>query len=548
MAFQDGAYASETNNIDLTRGHKEYDSKVKNLEGIFEKVSIVLDISEYRQELKSIQKGIDNDSSLRNKMTIPSMQMDYEGFIYDPYIKKVEVLTAKVEEQLLPFYELYLLSTKIDMQIKEISSENIHDILNNTRLLIDRLNNLNTHNIKERNDLINKAYKTIYAVIMYEEIFDRSDILSYINYLNAPANKETLGRMLTDDLRKLDKSELIDEDLRTIKEHGLGYDYLDATFIRKISRKTVGKQNSEYQMKKRKAIEQLSEKVTNLVDEKNSLSKELKENKQVIHNLRINKALLHAKVVSFVLVPIITFSAGRMIGKSISDNITEYKTITRTINIETGEIVDEPKTIYDDKGTTYVATVTSYEPWKKNSNGYGYIRKATAYEYETPENTDENYHIEVEDLEGNLKEKYTFMEAKDTLDEHDSTEEYTILVTETYQDKSDARKSTKYTLPFAIGGAFLGIAINVVLVLLHVYDVETIREMLDSLNEEIKNGKLSEQEIKNKLKEMYDKAILVKQEYNDAIKKYGELGDQFIFEDIDTLIITNNIRKKTRNF
>ena len=36
-------------NIEITRGYKEYDSKIKNLEGIFAKTEKILDISKYKE-------------------------------------------------------------------------------------------------------------------------------------------------------------------------------------------------------------------------------------------------------------------------------------------------------------------------------------------------------------------------------------------------------------------------------------------------------------------------------------------------------------------
>ena len=239
-------------NIEITRGYKEYDSKIKNLEGIFAKTEKILDISKYKEEFQQIQDEVNKDSRLSNKMMFSDMQLDYEGYIFSPYIKRLDDLTNKIEEELLPFYELYLLTTKIDIEISKITAENIGEIIQSTISLINALNALNTHNKKEKNNLIEKAYQTIYSVIMYEEIFDRSDILSYINHLNIPTNKENIGRLLTNDLKKMNETDLIEEDLRTIKTEGLGYDYLNSDFIRKVSRKTVGENNSEYQERKRK--------------------------------------------------------------------------------------------------------------------------------------------------------------------------------------------------------------------------------------------------------------------------------------------------------
>ena len=42
------------NDIDLTRGYQKYDAMVKNIEGIFNKINQLFDISEYKKELDKI--------------------------------------------------------------------------------------------------------------------------------------------------------------------------------------------------------------------------------------------------------------------------------------------------------------------------------------------------------------------------------------------------------------------------------------------------------------------------------------------------------------
>lgn len=75
--------------------------------------------------------------------------------------------------------------------------------------------------------------------------------------------------------------------------------------------------------------------------------------------------MLISKACSIVLVPIITISAGGLIGKAKSDKITEYKTITRTVDLNTGNVIGDISYEYDDKVTTYAATVLVCDPWRK---------------------------------------------------------------------------------------------------------------------------------------------------------------------------------------
>ena len=539
---------SQLNNIDLTRGHKEYDSKVKNLEGMLTKLKGILDITKYQTELNQIINDVKNDPSLSKKMLYNNIQMDYEGFIYDNYSKRIDELTKKVETEAMPFYELYLLCTKINSQLSSVSAENINDIIINTSELIDTLNLINTHNKNEKNRIIDLAYKTIYSVIMYEEIFDKSDILFYIKELGVPVNLENIGRLLEKDLNKLEKEDLIDEDLRTIKSEGLGYDYIDSNIIKKVSSKTVGEKNSEYEERKRQISEDLNKKTVSTKYQMDNCKALLEENKIKKKKILGQKYLLVTKMISFLLVPVITFSAGHAIGKSSSNKINEYKTITRTINTNTGEIVGTQEEIFDENETTYVATILEQKPWRQNPTGVGYIRNVTAYEYITPDNVDENYHVSADDIKDNIVEKYKYIEQKDTLDENDSMTEITILITETYQDKNVSRKSTKYILPFSITGAILGIALDVALSLFNIFNYETAKRILEDLNEEINDKKLSEEQIKERLLKLKDEALILQKEYNDAVKKYGKLGNEFIFDDIDTTEITKFSKQLKRHF
>ncbi|MBQ1813130.1 MAG: hypothetical protein II119_04215 [Bacilli bacterium] len=521
--------------IELTSGNKEFDAKVKNLIGIFNKLRPLFNITEYENKLESIQHDLKDNPSFKNKMTTENIQLTYEAFIYGPYIKRVEELTEKVERDLLPFYEIHMLTSKINMQLSNIDVDSVGEILNNAKLLVDDINAINTHADSNKEMIIQNAYKTIYAVIMYEEIFERSDILSYINYLNIEANKENIGRLLAEDIRHLDKQFLIDEDLRTLRTDGLGYDYLNQDFIRTISRKTVGENNSEYQRKKQESIDSLYYKISSLKDERLKLLDALNKNKKNKQRIYGKGAILATKAISIFLIPFVTISVGSLIGKSTSSKITEYKTITRTVDFESGKVISEPKIVYDEKETTYVATIMEYSQWKKNPTGIGYIRNVTAFEF-TPDTQTEKYNITSDDLNNNLTEKYTFVESKDSLNNDDSTTNTIILITETYQDKNDTQKSTKYIIPFTITGVILGLIIDIILICTHIYDKYEIQEKFNDLGKIIKRNNLSISEIQDRLLQMKEEVLELEKEYKETVKKYGDIGKTFEFPEMKVKI------------
>lgn len=518
------------NDIDLTRGYQKYDAMVKNLEGIFNKINKIFDISEYKKELDKIIEDASNDSSFSNKMLYEGMQLDYESLIYDSYIKRLYELQEKIENNLMPLYEIYLLTSKISIQIRNINSDNINEVIEQTLKLVTAINNLRNNLNDQEKELVNNAYQAIYNVILYEEIFERNDVFNYIIKLNNSSIKENIARLLAKDLNKLSQEDIIDEELKGINTEGLGYDYLTLDVIKKVALKTVGETNSEYQERKRDAILEVNKKNNRLITKRNALEEELKNNKGLIKNLKINKALLISKACSIVLVPVITISAGGLIGKAKSDKITEYKTITRTVDLNTGNVIGDISYEYDDKVTTYAATVLVCDPWRKNPVGEGYVRNVKAYDYVSSSDTpftattgdsQEGIHDTNRKVDSNIKFKYQYTEATDTLKIGENTTDKSTLVIETYQDKSDSRISTKYIIPFAIGGAVLGALLDVLAILLRVYDLNDIKRIMNRLNNQIESKNMNNECILEELNKLKDEALLIEDEYSSTARKYG---------------------------
>lgn len=518
------------NDIDLTRGYQKYDAMVKNLEGIFNKINKIFDISEYKKELDKIIDDASNDSSFSNKMLYEGMQLDYESLIYDSYIKRLYELQEKIENNLMPVYEIYLLTSKINIEVKNISSDNIGDVIDQTLRLVSTINNLRNNLNDQEKELVNNAYQAIYNVILYEEIFERNGVFNYIIKLNNSSIKENIARLLAKDLNKLSQEDIIDEELKGINTEGLGYDYLTLDVIKKVALKTVGETNSEYQERKRDAILEINKKNNRLISKRNALEEELKKNKGLIKNLRVNKALLISKACSIVLVPVITISAGGLIGKAKSDKITEYKTITRTVDLNTGNVIGDISYEYDDKVTTYAATVLVCDPWRKNPVGEGYVRNVKAYDYVSSSDTpfiattgdsQEGIHDTNRKVDSNIKFKYQYTEATDTLKIGENTTDKSTLVIETYQDKSDSRISTKYIIPFIIGGAVLGALLDVLAILLRVYDLNDIKRIMNRLNNQIESKNMNNECILEELNKLKDEALLIEDEYSSTARKYG---------------------------
>ena len=143
---------------DLTRGYKKYDTAIKNLEGILDKIKVIFDVTSYQKELDDIKSQVESDNSLAEKMPFAGMQDDLEAFVFDDYVKKIQEITEKLENEYQPFYETYLLYTKVNLNISKISDENIPDIIETTKRLIDTLNLLTNNLTDEQKVIVDEAY------------------------------------------------------------------------------------------------------------------------------------------------------------------------------------------------------------------------------------------------------------------------------------------------------------------------------------------------------------------------------------------------------
>lgn len=522
----------EQSNVELSKGYREYDSKIKNIEGIFLKIQNLFDITIYKEELNKIKSDVSKDKSLDIRMgEYATMQTSYEMLSLSPYIKRLDKLTHYIEKKYMPFYEMHLLNSRINSKLDSINEENISDVINDAKKLLNLINSLNTHNDSELVRIVEKAYDSIYSVILHEATFDKDSLLAYVNYLSNQSNRENIGRLIERDLNNLSRNEIIDEELKNIKINGLGYDFLDSTFIRKIAVKVLENKALDYQNQKENTINELNDRVNKLIIEKNTLLKKYKSNNSEISNLRLRKIGIFGKKATLVLVPVVCFLAGNRIGNALSNRVDEYKTTTRVVDPYNGEVVGDVEEVYEEKETTYTATIKEYSPWMSNPSG-GYIRNVVAYEYITPSNFSDGYKEVLNTFHDNSKEKYRYVESKDELLDDDSTTSYTLLITETYQNKEDSRKSKKFIIPLTIAGLILGAGIDFILIYFEYIDVERYNRILNELDRQIKAHQIDNIEIISRLNELKEDIMKEKVNYEEIVKRYGRVEETLKLDDV----------------
>ena len=498
-----------TQEYDELLGYKAIDTQRKNLEGAIDQIHAMkyykIDITHIENKLNELDSQFNkiNKHLENNKMPFPEMQKDSEGFVLGNLVNAYKDLNLEYQRDIEPLYKIYTLFTEVDNIIYLM--DDVSRLSKLTIMLIDHINSIDTHNNTDTISLINKAYETIFYAMQYEAIYDKDDIINYINAKNLDSNRESLGAIIRENIDKVNKDVLTDVKIKHIDE-GARYDYVSKDIIKELSKDNLSNIYKRIEVAKQRNVDEINDKysrvntdIGKLQNRKEYYSERLKD---------INTRLLAARaiVAAYVAVPTIMISSGYAIGNGLSNKIDEYATVTREINLETKEVLNEEK-VYTDVKTSYVASITVYEPWKENPYGSGYIRDAIVYEYN---NDDSNHNITREDVELNSKEKFRYSEAKEVLDENDSLTNATIIVTETYQNKQDSIKSKKYLVPSILIAGFLTLLAESVLVMASLeYVMDSLREIVDQ-----KESKDTIADLNKKLIELTTQKAMLEDELN----------------------------------
>ncbi len=523
---------------DLSQGYEKFFALVNNLEGIFDKVNKMkkykLDISYYEEKLVELKKefNIKDEMLKSSNITFENMRKDYEIFALSECNKKLEDLTNKFESDVTPIYNVYLLSSSIDKKYN--NDTEVDEIIKDCITLLKNVNDIPSHNNIDIIGLYVKAHETVLNGLLYESVYNKHEILDYVKQSNNSNTRETLGKLMRSNINSLVKKKVIneedvDKDILNNLDEGLGYDFLSTEFIEFLSKRLLGEQYVKKNEEKEYIINSLNSKIHNNALSQERYEAKLKEGRVSLTGKMLELALVRGAFCTLALSPAIIIGVSGHIGKTQSEKITEYATVTREVNLNTNSVIGEEKKEYDDKTTNYVATIIVYEPWKKNPTGVGYIRNATAFEYVTPENVSDDYHISALDINENVREKYKYNEVKDQLSETDSITDSEIHVIETYQNKADSRKSTRYVIPGYVIGSILGIIDEVVLILSGLYmslkdkcsdlfsDKRDEKDRLDSIKDSLdriykENEKLIQEaiEVNNTYNANLDTKVLVR--------------------------------------
>ena len=500
---------------------KELQEKMNNLENILDKLSSAMDVGSYLKEFNKIRNEISNGASF----SIDTIEDSFPSI--ESCIKRIDELQEKIEKELMPFYHMHLLQKSISSKLKD-KEKGIDEVISKSLELIEIINNyphqflisksnidIHVHtNREDLQEIYDRSIETLYQVIVYEQIYDRDLLIKEI--LSNPRNgviKEKIVKYLMDDLRKVKKNNIINEELQNINK-GLSYDLLSTSIIDEIIEANYSSKREEYLKNKEEARANLKKRIFEYQEDKKELEDNGKNLKSTIRNIRLHRGFDRARLLSYVLVPVIAIGGGLGIGRLLSNNIDEYRTITRTVNPVTQEVVETISDVYDEHENTYTATVKVYGPWEKS--GSVYTRSVYAYNYDS--------NIDYSNIDNN-QTKYHYTEAKESLSSSDSTTESTVLITETIQDKNDTRKSSKFVIPLAITAGVLSIIAEIIRgVKVGTYDIE---EELRKLKKQLKEKKLVRKNLDDEKIELENTGSIIRKdcETSSAIYQFSE--DEF---------------------
>ncbi len=508
-----------------------FNGKIKDIEGVLNKLSEMIDVKQYKEELEEIISESDRDPEVKalSRYDRNDIRRDrfFQDGIYGKYARRLDRLN-EILSAYNPFYDLYSLYNTINRDInhdlENTNSDNVDNVIKNTKTLFDILIEIGDSQDKEKKEIIKKGYETLYRAILYERVFAIDTIYKYVmNKIAKGFVRENLGRLLFNDIKTyLKEDELHRLNVNTLNED-LNYDYLNDEIITLISSKKMGMQNPQY-------IEKRNDEINQYVAQRDIINSKVQIQNKRIKNSMISSfvafsllASIGISSLSFILFPVAGFKLGKKRGYEKSQKITEYGIITRTINPNTSKVIDGPSIIYEEQTTSYTATIYVYSPWKKSPSNTGYISTVTAYEYVATDNSNEGFEGALNSLEsGTFKTKYSFLKSKDKLDADDSTTEATIQITETFWSPELKRPSNKYTTSFAIGGAFIGVFIDAIILWFCNRKKKNIRQFIESLKQKIKDNNMTVLEANQLLDNLSNDELKLKSNKKGLYSKYGK--------------------------
>lgn len=497
----------------------------ENIKGILGRLAVIMDKKGY-QELYN--KYLEIAKEMPKDELLTEFEKTYEAFGTDLRYGFLDEKLRNFEKE-LDIYNEYKefsdLLNKIKSDTKEAFSKEflVDEFVAKNKEFIDMLITVkNNKTIHQFTRLLDEAINTLFSSLKTLTLIGNDELIKSIDETNSDYLKEHLAAMIR---------ETIDT---TSYEGTLDEDYFDFETLREcaerdsliISYREEARNYEERQL----ALE--NERLNRIEFLKNKLKvceEGIKKYQAELKKLKLSKTGLKARkvIMKFAVVPAVAFPLacpfiGRHIGLKESANVILTKTITNTVDTDSGEIVESSEK-FNELKTDYVASVTICEPWKKNVSGTSYTRNCVVYDYDFSDlgDVDDDFHLTIDNIKPeNLVKKYSYEEPTGKVENKKYLNEEQVYITETYQDNSETKISTKYNVPYTVAGTGVGVILGTAEMIAYLYAGKKFMEKVNSnIDRRLSNNTEEVYETNKLLKNMIAGEKAAKEEYEVLTKK-----------------------------
>lgn len=496
----------------------------QNILGMLNILSVIMDSNSYKEfydRYLEIEKEIPKDEVLTE------LEKKYNSFgtelRFTPLEKKLRDFESELEE-----YNDYKDLNDLLNEVKK-DTENIFNgdivveeyVTKNKKfieLIIDIKNNKTVHQFTK---LLNVSIETVFNSLKTLSVIENSELLDFINQTNSDYLREHIASKIR-------------QSVDTVQYKGkLDDDYLDTSTLYKCAKSdenivSLMKKAQEYEEGQIALARKKEERITSLSEAIKLFENNIKKYTDNLQKLKLNHAGIKTKKIlfRFIAVPAIALPLscpfiGYKLGKKASSKVLLTKTYTTTVDIDSQDVISSNED-YEELNTTYVASVTICDTWKKNLSGSSYSRNCTVYDYNLPDDkVTDDFHLTLDNIDyNNLVEKYTYEEVTTSVENEKYMKENQIYVTETYQDFTDMIASKKYNFPYTMIGLGIGDIIGFTELFIYLYCGKKYLVSLDNkLEQELKENEKDFDDTNKILKLTLKNLDIARNEYKSLTNK-----------------------------
>lgn len=500
-------------------------TKNENIKGVLERLEIIMDKSGY-QELYNRYLEIASEIPANELLT--EFEREYENFGSDLKYGKLERRLDDFESELEIYNEYKEFSDLLNKIKTDITKAfemefSIEDFVKRNKEFVDLLvvvkNNKTIHQFTR---LFDDAINTLFVSLKTLTLVGNNELVKFIGETNSEYLREHLAS-------------LVRKSIDTVSYEGsLDEDYVDFETLYKCAvndNELIVRQEKvkEFEERQKVLAKEYEERVAYLQNKLGVFDECIRKYQKEPKQLKLSRTGLKAKrlflglvAVPAIAIPLSCPFIGRHIGTKESANVLLTKTITNTVDTNSGEIMSRQEE-YNEFRTDYVASVTICESWRRNASGISYVRNCVVYDYDFSDlgKLDDDFHLTLEDINPDkLVKKYSYEETTGEADiNKDLKEGEQIYITETYQDVNDVKISNKFTIPFTVAGAGAGVILGTTEVAAYLYAGKRLSDRIDEkIKRRLSTNEVGEYETKKILKKTYDEQARARKEYDDLIQ------------------------------